>query len=87
MNGEWQLIATAPKSTSTATQHGEYVKGVYLLGFAPDPHDDPGTDPRLYIRIVWWEPNHLGNGKGAWVTDTTERCNPTHWMPLPEPPK
>jgi hypothetical protein len=53
----------------------------------PDPHDDPGTDPRLYIRIIWWEPHYRGNGRGAWVDDSTQACKPTHWMRLPEPPR
>lgn len=71
----WQPIDTAPKST----HEGEYVRGIYLLGYCPEE----GIRPDACICVIWWEP--LQNG-GEWVNEAGALVRPTHWMPLPEPP-
>ncbi|HEX7853802.1 MAG TPA: hypothetical protein VF503_08920 [Sphingobium sp.] len=88
MQPEWQDIATARKSTSEPHPNSRKVKGVYLLGFIPDPD---AIDPQSCISVIWWEP-HMGPRKqGCWVTDATcihgEGVQPTHWAYLPEAPQ
>lgn len=76
---DWQPITTAPKSTAD----GRHVNGIYLLGYCPELDMD-----NLYsaICIIWWEP-HMNKGKGMWYGEGGYEVHPTHWMPLPEPPK
>ena len=78
---EWRPIGTAPKSTTTPTKHGNYVKGIYILGFCPEE----GASPQSCICVVWWEP-HENNNKGAWMGEGGFPVKPTHWQPLPPPP-
>lgn len=79
----WQPIETAPKSTSTpARDGGHHVRGVYLLGFCPDEI----LSPEACVCVIWWEPHHYGQDRGAWVGDSTLEVRPTHWMHLPAPP-
>lgn len=30
---------------------------------------------------------YTSKGKGRWIDHNGRVCTPTHWMPLPEPPK
>ena len=78
---EWQLIETAPKDGTWiigAEFHGEDYRyaDIYCCRWMNcyQSAEEYGGDPDLYIRECW------DNGK-----DNTEL--PTHWMPLPEPPK
>jgi hypothetical protein len=76
----WQPIETAPKD------------GTHILLFDPEAdYDSSWNDyegrylPR--IAVAHWKP--YPNGYGGWKgyysgIDAIE--NPTHWMPLPEPP-
>lgn len=75
----WQPIETAPKSQETECG----VEGVYILGFCPDPDLD---NLDSCICVVWWEPNMKG-GAGMWYGEGSYETHPTHWMPLPAPPK
>lgn len=78
---EWQTIETAPKSTSEPTKGGgNIVRGIYLLTYCPDE----SFDPKSCICICWWEP-HIDGGR--WQGEGDYPLRPTHWMPLPEPPK
>lgn len=72
----WQPIDTAPKST----HEGEYVRGIYLLGYCPEE----GIRPDACICVIWWEP--LQNG-GEWVNEAGASVRPTHWQPLPPAPE
>ena len=70
----WQLIETAPK--------GEFVPERWymrtfrcLAAFGPD----------RYIDIVTY--SYTEKGRGRWRNSSKRVCEPTHWMPLPEPPK
>jgi hypothetical protein len=82
---EWRTIDSAPKSVAD----GRYVDGIYILGYMPA--DEIQEDPER-VAVIWWEPLLIGkNGKrGKWVSDVYAcegEVRPTHWMPLPEPPK
>lgn len=55
------------------------------------------TAPKIGVEIIlFWDSDHIGVGKHfpvdefseeCWVAYGSGRCNPTHWMPLPPPPK
>lgn len=81
----WQTIDSAPKSVAD----GNRVTGVYLLGYEPD---DEMLDKSALIDIIWWEPlmrSKVGT-LGKWCRSAAGEdveVFPTHWMPLPEPPK
>jgi hypothetical protein len=77
----WQPIDTAPKSTS----EGGRIKAIYLLGFCPDE----AISREACIDAIWWEPLTKGNdGKmGCWYGSGAMEVRPTHWQPLPQPPK
>ena len=68
----WQPIETAPKD------------GTEILLFCP--HDDPqnvqgyfSSEPEEHAR--YWRPTE------SLVADVVGLIEPTHWMPLPTPPK
>jgi hypothetical protein len=70
---DWQDIATAPRD-----------KG-FLLAY--------NADRKIYGLVCWW-PGGGWNGEGCWGWDkesigwSRQRGNqPTHWMPLPAPPR
>ena len=70
---EWQPISTAPKDMG------------FLLAY--------NADRRVHGLVCWW-PGGGWNGDGCWGWDkepiawSRQRGNqPTHWMPLPEPPQ
>ena len=71
MNSEWQPIETAP-------QDGRRIIGCYV------PDGDAA--------VVRWKAGH-GDWHGYWNLDVCGSYAedgewwPTHWMPLPEPPK
>lgn len=78
----WQPIETAPKSTTTPAPGGHHVRGVYLLGFCPED----GPTPEGCISVIWWEPHHHGENRGAWVSEAGFEVRPTKWTRLPAPP-
>lgn len=69
--GEWQNIESAPKD------------GTYFIGFWPN-HSTTYAWHKGQYRTHW-----TGWGGGMWEADSLGRPiqGPTHWMPLPEPPK
>lgn len=68
----WNPIDSAPK--------GPPSKAVYLLGFCPGEFNNP----KACISIIWWE-----ESEQAWFSeyDYDKGVKPSHWMPLPEPPR
>lgn len=71
---EWQPIETAPKDGTRVL--------VSLWAW-----DDPATGDRL-TEIVYWGGDDWRNGYPDDVDAFANTVNPpTHWMPLPEPPK
>lgn len=74
----WQPIETAPKD-------GTWI----LLCKATDADGKPitGESFGLFVqRAAWWEVDGWVD-YCAMVRDPNVFFNPTHWMPLPEPPK
>ena len=70
---EWQPIETAPKDGTTVLL---YCQGSFLPGPAP------------FMQAGAWGFWHSGNPnhqRDCWIAD--EPVDPTHWMPLPEPPE
>jgi hypothetical protein len=78
---EWQPISTAPKD-------GTEIIGMYVHIETQVVHNvfwmgEDDTDEHGNADIGWWtyEYGEVGRLKlDGWMT-------PTHWMPLPEPPK
>jgi hypothetical protein len=88
---EWQPIETAPIKD-----------GFAALLYVPGINDWQRPRNLPYIVVGVWDGNVIGgNRAGYWVCDLAEiegyessgdyivhpLINPTHWMPLPEPPK
>lgn len=72
---KWRSIETAPK--------GEKTPGVTLIG----PHI-LGATPYGVLRLHWWNGNEGDETRFQnWIGDCGNAYHPTHWMPLPAPPK
>lgn len=70
----WQPIETAPKDGRTIL-----LCGGFTSGFASGFNDTPA------VRTGYW---YNGKRVQAWYDTVLGRCplQPTHWMPLPDPP-
>lgn len=84
MSDEWQPIKTAPKD-GTAIFLGVDIATVWIArnGYwsEGDMWDIQGYESQEEVR-GWWAPcNSVGQEK---LEDIYE---PTHWMPMPKPPK
>ena len=77
--GEWQPIETAPKD------------GTPILVFDVSEHygDAPRGQTVMVVRYRAYSPNDYRAPGGTWEAPygPCSADNPTHWMPLPEPPK
>ena len=71
---EWQPIDTAPKD-----------RRVDLWGINHLRHDKAGE--RICNVSFGWVRDWLGNERQDWQHGRGDDFEPTHWMPLPEPPK
>jgi hypothetical protein len=71
---EWQPIETAPKEEQWSNFGQHYAQRI--LAYCPDQPD--------VLRCRWWWSN---NGASNFIADGGRDCHPTHWMPLPSPPK
>lgn len=69
---KWQPIETAP-----------------IKPFDKEKWFSPST-PRVLVvvgsRVYIAQYSFTGKGKGRWLGNHGQVCNPTHWMPIPEPP-
>lgn len=86
---EWQPIETAPTDTPIlglfkggAICAGEYV---FVEGWGRDPSKD--TEDYYDYGESDWECFYLTNPNTGDPDTDLEFSEPTHWMPLPEPPK
>lgn len=86
--GDWQDISTAPRDGTPVLAripgHGEDNVIAWLDGFIGDSGDcgawgfvEDQEAPDCWTDGVCWDTNE--DGKPS--------ARPTHWMPLPEPPK
>jgi hypothetical protein len=82
---QWQPIETAPKDGTKIIGYG---RTEWLGSWQDSPRQ---TAPKTTAIIRWKEPSFDDGSPGKWLTKS---CNPykdemvpTHWMPLPEPPK
>lgn len=77
---EWQPIETAPKDGTRVLVYGTYQWEDYL------DRQQTGAVTAYYIAADFWDDEDIG-----WVLISTnpyrDRAQPTHWMPLPEPPR
>ena len=74
---QWQPIETAPKGQPV---YNGYARGPLILG----AYVNDAGDWHVYRLVSWaW---HKNGKSGAWKSEIGN-WQPTHWMPLPEPPK
>ena len=76
---EWQPISTAPKAIVSTYDNGEY--GEYILAFPISGG---------VARVRWWQSKdetHRQQGYQNFLGDCGNAYRPTHWMPLPSPPR
>jgi hypothetical protein len=81
---EWQPIETAPKDKSILAWDGELVLLVWWD--AKFDHDDEAMRACDYEKTIYrgaWTDGRVED----WGMETNRHYNPTHWMPLPQPPK
>lgn len=83
---EWQPIATAPKSIA---RREAYVSGEAFHEFGPYILAYPVFGE--VARVRWWQSSKYGTPGHErscnFLEDGGNAVRPTHWMPLPEPPK
>lgn len=81
---EWQPIETAPMDGTSILVHNNNAPG--CPGGVADECWAGNTDV-----AAWWADEKGGNGEWicymSAVLDPTLHFDPTHWMPLPSPPK
>lgn len=83
---EWQPIETAPKNTKVfaAYRNGlgnwRIVTACYHTQLPWSDEQDPDDDSE-YAPEAWYEESETS--ETIYQTD----CHPTHWIPLPSPPK
>jgi hypothetical protein len=77
---DWQPIETAPKDrTAVIVAAPTMDQDGYIVGEA---YFDPG---RNNLGDWWWAGTDYGDYHSGPMSDLDHR-QPTHWMPLPEPP-
>ena len=71
---EWQPIETAPKDDT--------------LRFLLEPKELSGRTRYGRVSVGYWAVSRQHIAGGYWSDDSLAGISqPTHWMPLPEPPK
>lgn len=72
----WRPIAEAPRPPLQETDH----QAASLLGWCPDEPPDGRK------RVIWWEANLKGPGRGGWMDDAACAVRPTMFTELPPDP-
>jgi ribosomal protein S27AE len=74
---DWRLIESAPRDGSNV-----------LLGGAYESSDKHGEDVETWVAFVgrFAQPGEYDAGNWQGYYDAYTPCQPTHWMPLPDPP-
>lgn len=83
---EWQPIETAPKDTFVLlfVPNGRLESGPVTMGLLVPPIEERDERGR-FKRREWWPADWHGF-LGTDGDNSPSWCEPTHWMPLPEPP-
>lgn len=85
---EWQPIETAPKDGTLILVAGPVIDSSDVAGYVPWKE--------TYVVLAWWEGSCWLGCFGDYHDTGCPICGgwfeypvvwPTHWMPLPEPPK
>ena len=74
---DWRPIGTAPRDVT------------HILAFIPRGRGGLENYEDLMYVVMWKLPDEFSRGR-YWVEVAGERCEifePTHWKPLPNPPK
>lgn len=72
----WQPISTAPKD------------GTKILAHCQPCHIDGGPMSFDYVNVVWWRSEKFKDSQWKWRHALNDSAaEPTHWMPLPPPPR
>jgi hypothetical protein len=75
---KWQPIETAPKEI--VSEYDRFGYGKYILAY---PANGGGVS-----RVRWWQSLNDETGRYRnFLGDCGNAYRPTHWMPLPAPPK
>lgn len=73
---QWRLMAEAPKQIQRSYKNAEY--GPYILAWPVFG---------LVARVRWWQSKSKPEEYCNFLEDGGNAVRPTHFMPLPEPPK
>jgi hypothetical protein len=79
---EWQPIETAPKDGTRVIVYPILVPSLFRRTGRSDASYMRPLEPAI---AYWYGPE--SNGYWVGVHHRDAKTNPTHWMPLPEPPK
>lgn len=71
----WQPIDTAPHDGTVVLVYGHYL-------------DSHGRSPKFFVEAALYSEHLAGWGNpSVWIAGGDVLPDPSHWMPLPEPPK
>ena len=84
----WQPISSAPRHRFVLlyVPHGQLETGPVTIGIYFDSDDDRDEQGRFVKKHPWW-PAAWNGWLGTDGDNSPSWCEPTHWMPLPEPPQ
>lgn len=73
---EWMPIESAPRD------------GTKILAHCQPRHIDSGNPMGWdYVGVIWWRKDKFQDSIWPWRHSLNDSAaEPTHWMPLPEPP-
>lgn len=72
----WQPIETAPTSGME-----------WLIGWKESRYSHPPALPMIWFEGCWATPDEAYTAQKDLIAEGLYRYEPTHWMPMPTPPK
>jgi hypothetical protein len=88
MRSPWKPIKTAPRDRFVLlyVPDGQLESGPVTMGiYFPDEDEARDEKGRFAKRKAWW-PADWNGWMGTDGDNSASWCEPTHWMPMPEPP-